>query len=111
MSALALGSGVSHVRIRRYSSKRFPEKIYKTTDEFWRDHFDPVGDNIAKLVEHRGYVLKKKCYLEPNGKVLVQEKHYPSKAHFETSEHVRVGIRATAPDYLFELSVEERSIS
>lgn len=109
IAGLSRGREGGYVRTRRYSSKRFPERTYKTTDEFWRDHFDPVGAQVARQIERQGYVLNKKCYLEADGKILVQEKHYLSRAQFEISEQVKA--RVAAPDYLHEVSVHERTHS
>ncbi len=108
VSVLNRGGGAGYIRIRRLSSKRFPERTYRSTDEFWQDHYDPVGAKVAQLIEQQGYVAKKKCYLESDGKVLVQEKHFPSKAHFVISEQAKA--RITVPDFLNEISVQERTV-
>ena len=107
LSILNRGGGAGYIRIRRLTSKRYPERTYGSTDEFWQDHFDPVGAKVARLIEQQGFVAKKKCYLESDGKVLVQEKHFPSKAHFVISEQAKA--RVTVPNYLNEISLEERT--
>jgi len=94
LAAVALAISPGHagqmVQIRRFTSKLHPHKSYGSSEEFWRDHVDPVGERLNRTFRNQHLIVKKISYLENNGKTLVQEQYFRSRADFQLMEELKL---------------------
>ena len=49
-----------------YRSEKYPNKIYSSTNEFWKDHYEKTGDSLNTQYISDGKLLNKKSYLLPD---------------------------------------------
>jgi hypothetical protein len=60
-------------------SKIFPEKIYSSTNEFWADHQNPLGDNFYRFYFDKGFLVSIDSKVLADGKTVLVEKVYLSE--------------------------------
>lgn len=75
-----VGTGDGFVVRRRFRSRKFPEKAYRSTEEFWADHFEPLAAELNRNLQSLGLFVGAKSWLEPDGRTVVHEKTYRNEA-------------------------------
>lgn len=70
----------SYKLVREFTSARYPEKVYKSTEEFWKDNETTVEKvDLNKVLKEQGYLIKSSSRLKKDGRGLISEKVFTSK--------------------------------
>jgi hypothetical protein len=72
-----------------YVSRRYPNKIFATTQEFWSIHYDLLGDKTNTSFLSSGRLLSKHSYLLDDQQTVVVEQVFRSKVDYTFREKVK----------------------
>ncbi len=64
-------------------SKKYPNKVYKTTFEFWEDHPDEISTELNKFFSKKGWLITSRSSFSKEGKEILFEKYYKTRFHSE----------------------------
>jgi hypothetical protein len=92
---------------RAFRSKKFPNKIYKSSDEFWADHAegDELGAKINHIMTQKKLLLGTSSDLQSDGKTLINQKIYKSKTAYEEFLRLHKQNKKSSDDDIFEITI------
>ena len=80
-----------HIVKRFFTSKKYPDKLYTSVDEFWSDNKEPEGVRVNNILFRNNELLKTKSFLMKDRKTVISFKVYRNKnSHAKFKRYLKI---------------------